>query len=74
MAYADGHTAAGDVEITMTCVFDLEQTGILLEDSTHSGKLAPCNLSTLALSFIANYNGPKTIFGSLVSSIAHTVM
>ena len=45
---ADGHTAAGDIEITMTCVFDLELTSKLLEDSFHSCKLESCDLSNLA--------------------------
>ena len=60
---ADGHTAAGDIEITMTCVFDLELTGILLEDSTHSGRWASCDLSTLAPLSTANHDWPKTVVG-----------
>ena len=73
----DGHTEAGDIETTMTCVFDLEQTSRLLEGSTQSGKLAPCDLSTLAPSSTKSYNGPKTVFvkssvvnAALVASIA----
>ena len=52
VACADGHTPAGDIEITMTCVFDLGPTSMSqLEDSTHSCKLAPCDLSTLPAFF-----------------------
>ena len=63
VACADGHTPAGDIDITMTCVFDLGPTSTELEGATHSRKLAPCDLSTLPPSSTANYNGPKTVFG-----------
>ena len=38
---ADRHIAAGDTETTLTCVPDPDLQGILLEASTHSGKLSP---------------------------------
>ena len=60
---ADGHTAARNIGITMTCVFDQEVTGMLLEDSTHSCKWALCDLSTLAPPSTGNHDCPKTVFG-----------
>ena len=47
----------------MKCVFDLELTSTLLEDSTHSCKWASCDLSTLAPPSTANHDCPKTVFG-----------
>ena len=44
---ANRHTAAGDTETTLTCVFDPELQSVLLESSAHSCELAPCDLSTL---------------------------
>ena len=46
VACADGYTAAGDIEITMTCVLDLELTGHM-----SLGKWALCDLSTARASF-----------------------
>ena len=63
VACSDGHTAAEDTEIRMKCVFDLDLSSMLPEDSTHACKWASCDLSTLALSSTANHDGPKTVFG-----------
>ena len=60
---ADGYTAAGDTEITMTCIFDLELTSMLLEGSTHSCQQASGDLSTLIPPSTANHDCPKTVFG-----------
>ena len=60
---ADGYTAAGDTEITMTCVFDLELTSMLLEGSNHSCQWALGDLSTLMPPSTADHECPKTVFG-----------
>ena len=60
---ADGHTATGDTEITMKCVFYQELTSMLSEGSTHSCKWASCDLSTPMPLSTANNNCPKTVFG-----------
>ena len=60
---ADGCTAAGDTETTMTCVFDPELESMLLEGSTHSCKLAPCDLSTLMPPSTVSHDCPNTVFG-----------
>ena len=74
VACADGHTAAGDIEITMTCVFDPGPTNILLDDSAHSCKWVSCDLSTLAPSCTVNHDGPKTVFGkSWVANDSHAI-
>ena len=46
----------------MTCTFDLEQTSMLLESSTHSCQWASCDLSTLMPPSTANSDCPKTVF------------
>ena len=58
-ACADGYTAAGDIETTITCVFDPELQGMLLEGSTHSFKLAACDLASSTVS----HDCPNTVFG-----------
>ena len=65
-----GYTAAGDTEIKMTCAFDPELQSMLLEGSTHSCKLAPCDPSTLMPPLAANHDCP----GTLGSSIVHPVL
>ena len=62
MACADAYTAAGDTETTLTCVFDPELQSMLLEGSTHSGKLAPCDLSTLRPPSTVSHDCPNTVF------------
>ena len=59
---ADGYTAAGDTETTLTCVFDPELQSMLLEGSTHSCKLAPCDLSTLMHPSTVSHDCPNTVF------------
>ena len=59
---AGRYTAAGDTETTMTCVSDPELPSMLLEGSTHSGKLAPCDLSTLMPRSTVSHDCPNTIF------------
>ena len=59
---ADGHTAAGDTETTLTCVSDPELQSMLLEGSTHSCKLAPCNLSTLMPPSTVSHDCPNSVF------------
>ena len=58
---SDGYTAAGDTEITMTCIFDLELTSMLLEGSTPSCQRASGDLSTLMPRFTANHDCPNTL-------------
>ena len=60
---AGRYTAAGDTETTLTCVFDPELQGMLLEGSTHSGKLVPCDLSTLMPPSTEGDECPNTAFG-----------
>ena len=60
---ADGYTAAGDTETTLTCVFDPELESMLLEGSTHSGKLALCDLSTLMPPSTVSHDCTNTVFG-----------
>ena len=60
---ADGCTAAGDTETTLTCVFDPELQSMSLEGSTRSGKLEPCDLSTLRLPSTVSHDCPNTVFG-----------
>ena len=59
---ADGYTAAGDTETTLTCVFDPELQSMLPEGSTHSCKLAPCDLSTLMHPSTVSHDCPNTVF------------
>ena len=56
---ADGYTAAGDTEITMTCVFDPELTSMLLEGCTHTCKLAPYNPQHTHASFHSESRLPE---------------
>ena len=60
---AGGYTAAGDTETTLTCVFDPELQDMLLEGSTHSGKLVPCVLSPLMPPSTVSHECPITAFG-----------
>ena len=60
---ADGYTAAGDTETTLTGVFDPELQSLLPEGSTHPCKLAPCDLSTLVPPSTVSYDCTNTIFG-----------
>ena len=59
----DGYTAAGDTENTSTCVFETELQSIVLEGFTHSGKMAPCDLSTLMPPSTVSHDCPNTVFG-----------
>ena len=61
VACADGHAAAEDMEITMTCFFRSGKDERIAGGIYHSGKSAPCDLSTFAPCSIANYNGPKSL-------------
>ena len=60
---ADGYTAAGDTETTLTCVFDPELQSMLLEGSTHSCEMAPCDLSTLMPPSTVSHDCLNTVFG-----------
>ena len=60
---AGRYTAAGDTETTLTCVFDPELQGLSLEGSTHSSKLAPCDLSTLMPPSTVSHECPNRVFG-----------
>ena len=62
VAGADGYTAAGDTETTLTCVFDPEMQSMLLEGSTHSCQWAPCALSTLMPLSTESHECPNTVF------------
>ena len=44
-------------------MFDPELQDMLLEGSTHSGKLAPCDLSTLMPPSTVSHECPNTVFG-----------
>ena len=59
----DEYVVAGDAEITMTCIFDLELTSKMLEASTGSCQWALGDLSTLMPPFLVNHDCPKTVFG-----------
>ena len=70
---AGRYTAAGDTETTLTCVFDPEMQSMLLEGSTHSGKWAPCDLSTLIPP--STVSNARTQFSeSLASQITQTAV
>ena len=60
---ADRYTAAGDTETTLTCVLNPELQSLSLEGSTHSCKLAPCDLSTLMPPSTASHDCPNAVFG-----------
>ena len=69
---ADGYTAAGDTETTLTCVFDPELQSMVLKGSTHSGKLAPGALSTLMPPSTVSHNCSNTVFGeSCTANCSH---
>ena len=57
----------------MTCVFDPELQGILLEGSAHSCKLAPCDPSTLIPSTVS-HDCPNSLRESLAPPMAHMAM
>ena len=59
----DGYVAARDTETTLTCIFASELQSMLLEGSTHSCKLAPCDLSTLMPSSTVSHDGPNAVSG-----------
>ena len=59
---ADGYTAAGDSETTLTCVFNPELQSLLLEGPAHSCELAPCDLSTLMPLSTVSLDCPNTVF------------
>ena len=65
---ADGYTAAGDTETTMTCVFDPELQSMLLDGSTHSCKLAPCDFSTFMPSSTVSHDCPISVFGDFCTA------
>ena len=60
---AGRYTAAGDTETTLTCDSVPELQIMLLGGSTHSGKSAPCDLSTLMPPSTASHDCPNTVFG-----------
>ena len=60
---AEGHTTAGDAEVTLTCVFDPELKSMLLEGSIFSCKLAPSDICTLVPPSAEFCDGPNTVSG-----------
>ena len=60
---ADGYTTAGDIEATLTCIFDPELQSMSLEGSTHSGKLAPCYVSILMPPSTVSHDCLNAVFG-----------
>ena len=62
MTCADGVTAAGDTETTLTCVFNPELRSLLLKSSALSCALAPCDLSTLMPPSTVSHDCPNTVF------------
>ena len=59
----DRDTAAGDTEITMTCVVDQELTSMLLKSSHHSCQWVLGDLRALMPPSIANHRRPMTVPG-----------